>query len=169
MRERRACPKHPAYKLVRAENCPVQFVYLHVYLQKFHEDHKRWIGGIICTQKESLKNLHSHAIHNSNKISQSVKDQISSAVESNPSLTPSDISLGKGIGFTPSAVDASSSHLGKVARVISKAKKSSACNARDWSPTTSEKHAEEVDETDFQKSGDLANRRRSIIEWVDLT
>ena len=110
--------------------------------------------------KGIVKNLHSHAIHDSNKISQSVKDQISSAVESNPSLTPSDISLGKGIGFTPSAVDASSSHLGKVARVISKAKKSSACNARDWSPTTSEKHAEEVDETDFQKSGDLANRKK---------
>ncbi len=58
------------------------------------------------------------------KIAQCVKEKIHSAVAANPTLTPTDIASGKGVGFVPSAVDVASSHLGKVAREVKKAKES---------------------------------------------
>ena len=112
--ERRPCSNHPKYKLVRTENCPVEFVY--IFPQKFHEDHRRWIGGIIRAEKCTTSNLHNHALHGCIKISQCVKDKIATAVTLNPALTPTDVAAGKGMGFIPSAVDVASSHLGKVAR-----------------------------------------------------
>ena len=36
------------------------------------------------------------------------------AITSNPTLTPLDVTCGKGLGFIPSAVDAACSHPGKV-------------------------------------------------------
>ena len=111
IRERRHCPNHPEHKLTRSENCPV-----YMFPQKYQEDHRRWIGGIVRVEKHTSPNFHNHPLHGSTKISQCVQDKIASAVISNPALTPTDIASGKGLGFTPSAVDAASSHLGKLAR-----------------------------------------------------
>jgi len=51
-----------------------------------------------------------------------LKERIQLAVASNPTLTPTDIAGGKGVGFTASAVDVASSHLGRVAREAKKVK-----------------------------------------------
>ena len=83
-----------------------------------------------------------------------VRDKINDAVQSNWNLTPTDISQGKGIGFIPSAVDTASSHLGRVAREVSKTKGALGANTRDWSPCSLETVADEVDKEDLQRSHD---------------
>ena len=158
IRERRHCPNHPEHKLARSENCPVEFVYM--FPQKYQEDHRRWIGGIVRVEKHTSSNLHNHPLHGSTKISQCVQDKVASAVISNPALTPTDIASGKGLGFTPSAVDAASSHLGKL---VCQVKRSSAVSAERWSPTTFEKCADELDENDFEKSNDTTKRKQKYL------
>lgn len=46
------------------------------------------------------------------------KEKILKTVEVNPTLKPSDIACGIGVGFVPSAMDGASSHVGKVARAV---------------------------------------------------
>ena len=134
-----------------------------MFPQKYQEDHRRWIGGIVRIEKHSSSNLHNHPLHGSTKISQCVQDKIASAVISNPALTPTDIASGKGLGFTPSAVDAASSHLGKLARKVSQVKRSSAVSAERWLPTTFEECADELDENDFEKSNDTTERKQKYL------
>ena len=120
IREKRNCKTHTQQKLVRSESCPVELVY--IYPQHFDKDHRRWIGGIVRNQKGVTDNLHNHKLHGPFKICDLVRDKIGEAVHANVSLTPTDISRGKGVGFIPSAVDAASSHLGRVAREVAKSK-----------------------------------------------
>ena len=77
-------------------------------------------GGLLHCQKDPSDNLHNHLLHGATKISQCIKSKIDSAVTADPSLTPSDIASGKGLGFFP--VDGASCHSGKVALIIKKAK-----------------------------------------------
>ena len=83
-----------------------------------------------------------------------VKDKISSAVHTNLSLTPTDISQGSGIGFIPSAVDTASSHLGRVAREVAKTKRALGANAKDRSQCSLETAVDDIDKDDLQKSDD---------------
>ena len=46
------------------------------------------------------------------------KSKITEAVYINPSLIASDIAQGKGLPFIPSAVDGTSSHIGKLAQIV---------------------------------------------------
>ena len=121
-------------------------------------------GALICTasgvQVLTSSNLHNHALHGSIKIAQCVQDKIASAVISNPTLRPTDISTGKGLDFTPSAVDSASAHLGKVARMVNQVKKNTAVSAKNWSPTLFESCADDLDESDFQKGNDAVEKRR---------
>ena len=56
-------------------------------------------------QKDPSDNLHNHLLHEATKISQCINSKIDSAVTADPSLTPSDIASGKGLGFLPAAVE----------------------------------------------------------------
>lgn len=69
------------------------------------------VQNLIKTQKGPSSNLHNHPIHSATKISQCVRERISTAVQA---LTTSDILAGKGMGFMLSAVDGASCHSGKV-------------------------------------------------------
>ena len=104
---------------------------MYIYQQNFKNDNRRLIGGIVRNQKDRTKNLHNHKLHGAFKICNLVKDKISNAVQSNLSLTPTDISQSSGIGFIPSAVDTASSHLGRVAREVAKTKRALGVNTRD--------------------------------------
>lgn len=73
-------------------------------------------------QKDLSDNLHNHHLHGASKISVCIKSKIASVVTANPSLTPSDIACGKGLGFLPAAVDGASCHSGKSSLVVKKAK-----------------------------------------------
>ena len=152
IREKRGCKTHTQQKLIRSEECPVELVY--IYPQNFKKYNRRWIGGIVRNQKDMTKNLHNHKLHRAFKICNLVKDKISNAVQSNLSLTPTDISQGSGIGFIPSAVDTASSHLGRVAREIAKTKRALGVNTRDWSPCSLEAAVDDIDREDLQKSDD---------------
>ena len=158
IRERRACVKHPNQKMVRTDECPVEFIY--IYPQSYHDDHRRWIGGIVRNQKQPETNLHNHPLHPAFKMCNFVKDKIHAAVTSNPILTPTDVTHGKGIGFIPSAVDTASSHLGKVAREVVKAKESLGIRCKEWSPTEFEKEADKIDENDFSISDDTTENKQ---------
>lgn len=150
IREKRGCKSHTQQKLIRSEGCPVELVYI-LYPQDFKNDNRRWIGGIVRHQKEASKSLHNHKLYGAFKICNLVKDKISSAVHANLSLTPTDISQGSGIGFIPSVVDTASSHLGRVAREVSKIKHALGANTRDWSL---EAAVDDIDKDDLQKSDD---------------
>ena len=121
IREKRGCKNHTHQKLlVRSSGCPVEFIY--IYPEKYETDHRRWIGSIIRNQKAPMSNLHNHKLHGAFKICTLVQNKICEAVQSNPTLTATDVPRGKGIGFIPSAVDSASSHLGRIAREVSKTK-----------------------------------------------
>lgn len=125
-----------------------------IYPQDFQTDQRRWIGGIVQNQKCDANNLHNHELHGTFKICNLVREKISNAVQSNVSLTPTDISQGKGIGFVPSAIDTASAHLGRVAREVSKIKHATDTNDKDWSPCSLESVADDVDKTDLEKGHD---------------
>ena len=127
IREKRGCKTHTHKKMIQSDRCPVEFVY--IYPQHYEKDNRRWIGGIVRNQKDETNNLHNHELHGAFKICNLVQDKISHAVQSNWSITPTDVSQGKGIGFIPSAVDTASAHLGRVARQVAKNKDALRTNA----------------------------------------
>lgn len=152
IRERRNCKKHPEFKLQRSDlKCPVEFVYIYPVDRS---DHRRWIGGIVRNQKEISSNLHNHPLHGSFKICNLVKDKINDAIQANPSLTPTDVSLGTGVGFVPSAIDSASSHLGRVAREVAKKKNMLGLRDKSWSPCNLEDATVAIDEEDHEKAHD---------------
>ena len=152
LREKRPCQAHPSYSLVKTENCPVDYAYL--YPPNFEKDKWRWVAGLVRNQNESTDNLHNHPMHGASKISAHVSTTISQAVKANPSLTPSDIQTGKGIGFIPAAVDGASSHLGKISRIVSKTRQQSPLLSHKWSVEDFENIADEIDATDKEHVGD---------------
>ena len=95
-----------------------------------------------------MSNLHNHKLHGAFKICTLVQNKICEAVQSNPTLTATDVSCGKGIGFIPSAVDSASSHLGRIAREVSKTKSASGINNSEWSPCSFEQVANDIDKED---------------------
>ena len=149
IRDKRNCPKHNT-PLEKSGECPVEFVYLH---PKNSEDGRRWFGGIVRWQKSPLTNFHNHRIHSATKISQCVREKISSAVLANPALTPSDVCCGKGLGFIPSAVDCASCHIGKVSQEVRKTKQKNGLLDYNWSPMEFERVADEMDKEDSELGG----------------
>ena len=147
IRDKRSCPVHNL-TLQKTCDCPVEFVY--VYL-KSSADSRRWFGGIVRCQKAASRNLHNHVIHASSRIAQCVKEKITGAIST---LTPSEISCEKGLGFIPSAVDGASSHKGKVSQEIRKTKQRKGLMEKDWSPMNFEEVADTIDEEDNRMSGD---------------
>ena len=79
-------------------------------------------GSEVSALLKRSDNLHNHHLHGASKISVCIKSKIDAAVTANPSLTPSDIACGKGLGFLPAAVDGASCHSGKMSLVVKKAK-----------------------------------------------
>ena len=151
IREKRVCPAHQTV-LQKTYDCPVEFVYIHP--KEFEStDNRRWFGGIIRSQKAPSENLHNHKVHSSTKIAQCVKEKINDAISANPTLTPSEIACGKGVGFIPSAIDLASSHTGKVLQVIKKTKQLKGLNDKQWSLMNFEETADEIDEEDNRISG----------------
>jgi len=103
--------------MVQSDECPVEFVY--IYPQDYEKDNRRWTEGIVQNQKDETNNLHNYELHGAFKICNLVQDKIiGDAVQYNWSITPTDVSQGKGIGFIPSAIDTASAHLGQVARQV---------------------------------------------------
>ena len=153
IRDKRKCQKHNA-PLERTHDCPVEFVYIH---PKDGSDRRRWIGGIVRCQKSPTENFHNHKIHPANKIAQCVKEKIGHAISVNPTLTPSDIASGKGLGFIPSAVDGASNHTGKVSLEIRKTKQKRGLLDRNWSPMCFEEVADSVDREDNELGENCCN------------
>ena len=85
----------------------------------------------------------------------------------NPTLTPSEVASGKGMGFIPSAVDSASSHLGRILREINKGKGTLGLNSRKWLPCEFECITDEIDQQDNRLSGDSAER--GMVHMVDHT
>ena len=98
---------------------------------------------------------------------QCVKEKINKAIESNPTLTASDISLGKGLGFVPCAVDVASSHLGRVSKVVAIAKQGNGFSCQESSTSGFESTADELDKQDEKLRGDLGTIQTFIIAMVD--
>jgi hypothetical protein len=92
-------------------------------------DKRRWFGG---SEKTQSTNLHNHRVHGSCKIAQCIKEKISTAVSINPTLKPSEIARGKGLGFIPSAVDGASIHSEKVTQEIRKALSKRGLKDKEW-------------------------------------
>ena len=92
---RNTCCEHSSSPLVQISDCDVEFVYLR---SEDASDNRRWIGGKIA----------------SHRIPQKVRQEITSAVIANPSLTTSQISNGQGIEYRPSAADLSATHSGRL-------------------------------------------------------
>ena len=109
------------------------------------DDHQHWITGFVHHQSEQAENLHNHCQHGSSKIAVHISTTISQAVKCNPTLTPSEIQIGKGIGFVPAAVDDASSHLGKISTVISRTKKMTPTCSQKWYVENFEHIAYEID------------------------
>ena len=117
VREKRRCQLHPSAPLNHVNDCPVEFAYLY---PENSNDNRRWIIAIIRNQKEPMINLHNHAIHGPTKIAKCIQENISRAISLNSTLTPIDISQGKGLEFVPGVVDKASTHLGRIRTEVKK-------------------------------------------------
>ena len=149
IREKRPCPHHKT-PLSRTSSCPVEFVYIY---PEESSDKRQWIGGLIRCPKASVQNLHNHAVPPPSTIAQCIKEKISQAIQLNPTLKPSDIACGKGVGFIPSAVDSACSHLGKVSREVQKTKEATGMTNAIWAPSKFEALADKIDADDESLSG----------------
>ena len=109
---RNTCREHVDSSLVRVADCDVEFVYLR---PENASDNRRWIGGLLRKHSFAVaNNFHSHGKIASHRIPQKVRQEITSAVMANPSITTSQISSGQGINYRPSAADLSASHPGRL-------------------------------------------------------
>ena len=144
VREKRPCSHHKS-PLSKTSSCPVELVYIY---PEDSNDNCRRIGGLIRCPKESVENLHNHPMPPPSAIAQCIKKKISTAVQLNPTLKPSDIACGKGVGLVPSAVDSASSHLGRVSREVMKAKQALGITDTKWNPSEFECVANEIDAND---------------------
>ena len=68
-------------------------------------------------------------------------------------LTPSDISCRKELGFIPSAVDGTNSHSGKVSQEVRETKQKSGLLGHNWSPMKFEEVADDIDRDDSELGG----------------
>ena len=99
-------------------------------------------------------------MHGASKVASSVLQEITQAVINNPSLSPTDVSKGKGLNFVLSAVDKASAHLGKVSRIVTNARKQSPMYSSKWCAEEFEELADEIDSKDEQYSGDDGKTRK---------
>ena len=75
--------------------------------------------------------LHNHEIHGPTKIAKCVQEKISKAILLNSTLSPIDISQGKGLDFVPGVVDKASTYLGRIRTEVKKAKLTSVSSRED--------------------------------------
>ena len=66
------------------EPCPVEFGYL--YPTNYEDNHKQWILGFVCHQKEPTSNIHNHPVHAATKMCSKVKECIAEATSVNPTI-----------------------------------------------------------------------------------
>ena len=146
------CVDHPTSGLIRVTNCEVEFVYIRPIERS---NNQRWIGGLVRKHKFSKKcNLHNHNNIVRHRIPTKVRKDIAHAVESNPTLTTSELSCGKGLGYCPAAADLSAAHKGRLnmirRQVLEKTDKP--CKGY-LSLLEMEKIADQVDDKDQQTEG----------------
>ena len=110
-------------------------------------------------QKSQSKSLHSHPLHNSTKVCSFVKEAISQATSTNPTLRPFEISKGKGLPIVPGVVDRASNHMGKLAREVRKAKSQSVFGSN-WNVCEFEDIADRVDAEDDKTTGNDAESQK---------
>ena len=103
-------------------------------------------------QKKHSSNLHSHPLHGGFKICSLVPEKVRNAIQSNPLLTPMDISLGTVI---LSAIDSASSHHGRMAREVAKKKIVMGLKDKNWSPCNLEDAVGTLDDDDNQISHNI--------------
>ena len=156
VRKKRPCPHHKNL-LSRTSSCPVEFVYIY---PEESSDKRRWIGGLLRCPKGNVQNLHNHSLPPPSTIAQCIKEKISRAIQLNPTLKPSDIACGRGVGFVPSAVDSACSHLGKVSREVQKAKEAAGMTNAKWTPSEFEVLADKIDVDDDSLSGASEESRK---------
>ena len=159
IRDKRCCPEHNL-PLQKSSDCPVEFVYVY---PKEPKDGRRWIGGLVRCQKYSTDNLHNHKLHAASKISQCVQSKIAAAITTNPSLTTTDITCGKGLGFLPAAVDGASCNSDRVSLAVKRAKVKTGLTEKHWSPLDFEEVANSIDRDDNDFSGDGNDKLEKII------
>ena len=91
-RENRHCPQHPDVKLIRSNECTVEFAYLWPVEEN---DTRRWITGFRRSGTNEESNLHNHPTHAAMKIPSKVENDIRQAVITNPHLKTKDIMTGQ--------------------------------------------------------------------------
>ena len=105
---RNTCREHSDSPLVQIPDCDVEFVYLR---PEDASDNQKWIGGLLRKYSfQAVNSFHLHSKIASHRIPQKVRNEITSAVIANPTLTTSQISNGQGIEYRPSAADLSATH-----------------------------------------------------------
>ena len=89
------CPSHPGAEMVSSGSCPVYVVY--VYPTNHAEYSERWLTGITKDRaiNVSSSNLHNHPLPKPSRVPSLVHESVKQAVRCNPSITPSQLNLGK--------------------------------------------------------------------------
>ena len=146
------CINHPTSPLIRVTNCDVEFVYIRPIDSG---NNQRWLGGLLRKHNfRKICNFHNHNVITRHRIPTNVRKDIAHAVKSNPTLTTSELSCGKGLGYCPAAADLSAAHKGRLntirRHVLEKSDKPS-CGY--LSLLEMEKIADQVDNNDKQKEG----------------
>ena len=101
--------------MVRINDCEVEFVYVRPIDRA---ENQRWLGGLLRRHHIGKScNLHNHNKIERHQIPTKVRNDISHAVISNPTLTTSNLSCGKGLSYYPAAADLSAAHKGRIGTI----------------------------------------------------
>ena len=160
--QQRPCRLHPDKPLVKRNDsgpvCPVEFAYLY---PPEKSDTQRWILGIVRHQKQIQKNIHNHPMPRPSKVCSMVKAVIQQSASSNSSLKPSQVAQGKGVPFVPGVVDEASSHIGRVAQVVKRARQKSVYG-QSWDIANFETIADQIDTADERYASRSSDEMKKI-------
>ena len=95
----------------------------------------------------SSENILNHPMPRPSKVCSMVKAVIQQSTSSNSSLKPSLVAQGKGVPFVPGVVDEASSHIGRVAQVVKRARQKSVYG-QSWDIANFETIADQIDSAD---------------------
>ena len=95
------------------------------------------------------------------KVCSMVKSVIQQSASCNSSLKPSQVAQGKSVPFVPGVVDEASSHIGRVAQVVKKARQKGVCG-KSWDIASFETIADQIDSADERYTSRSSNEMRKI-------
>ena len=113
----------------------------------------------------SSENILNHPMPRPSTVCSMVKAVIQQSTSSNSSLKPSQVAQGKGVPFVLGVVDEASSHIGRVAQVVKRARQKSVYG-QSWDIANFETIADQIDTADERYASRSSDEMKKILVLI---